>query len=641
MDDRERIAWIRDTVAPWTVADVRRDASARRVVVSLVRSDDSPQSCPGCGRACAGYDAQARRWQLLDTVPFQTVLEASVPRCSCPEHGVNPIAVPWAVPGETKTGFVECSDAAGMGEAGPSAEVEQPGLAPCGGWDQTTRRGFLASTAAAAGSLFVGGAILPEEHAKAEAVGVPAQLDWDALRRRVQGEVVTANAPDFAAVRNGLVWNNIKPDRSPDVIVRVKHENDVVEAVNFARENGLKVVVRGGGHTWCGLSVRNGGMTIDLSALNESRIDEATRTAVIQPVISNRELARRLGEHNLAFPIGHCPTVKAGGYLLNGGMSWNMGHWGPACLSVEAVELVTADGKLIKASATEHPDLYWAARGCGPGMFAVATRFHLKCYPLPKAITSSTYYFSLNDLKEAVDDVVAQGRQMPDNVELSIFLIKAPAELASLCADHNGKLCMVAAVAFGMTQEESEAALAHLERGDMVKKALSKVLNEPSSFEQLAIASGETWPENHRNLCENQCSKARPSDMLVALRDKFVAAPSAKSVIVFCQSTGPKNLLEPHPDVALSMDATSYGGSWAIWENAEDDGANRKWQDEVIALMKPFTSQHYIGETDIVQDPSRVQASYSADKWKRLEEVRARYDPQGVFFGYLGGTAKV
>jgi FAD/FMN-containing dehydrogenase len=88
------------------------------------------------------------------------------------------------------------------------------------------------------------------------------------------------------------------------------------------------------------------------------------------------------------------------------------------------------------------------------------------------------------------------------------------------------------------------------------------------------------------------------------------------------------------------MDATSYGGSWAIWEKEEEDAANRKWQDEVVAIMKPFTSQHYIGETDIVQDPSRVQESYSAEKWKRLEEVRAKYDPHGVFFGFLGGTAK-
>jgi FAD/FMN-containing dehydrogenase len=227
---------------------------------------------------------------------------------------------------------------------------------------------------------------------------------------------------------------------------------------------------------------------------------------------------------------------------------------------------------------------------------------------------------------------------MPDNVELSIFLIKAPPELADKCKDYNGKLCMVTAVAFGMTKEESEAALAPLEEGTMVKSVLAKSLNEPSNFELLSIGAGQSWPENHRNLCENQCSKAKPSDMLVALRDKIVQAPSPKSVIVFCQSTGPRNLLEPHPEVALSMDATSYGGSWAIWEKEEDDAANMKWQDEVIAIMKPFTAQHYIGETDVVQDPSRVRASYSAEKWQRLEEIRAKYDPHGVFFGFLGGT---
>jgi FAD/FMN-containing dehydrogenase len=435
-----------------------------------------------------------------------------------------------------------------------------------------------------------------------------------------------------------MVWNNLKPNRSPDVIVKVKNDQDVVEAVNFARENGLKVVVHGGGHTWCGLAVRNGGMTIDLSELTESKIDKVSQTAIIQPVISNRELARRLGEYDLAFPIGHCPTVKASGYLLNGGMSWNMGHWGPACLSVEAIDFVTADGKMVKASATEHADLFWAARGCGPGMFAVATRFHLKCYPLPKAITGSTYFYSLKDLKEVVEEVTALGRKMPDFVELSIFLKNAPPELADQCKEYNGKVCMIAAVAFGTTKSEAESALAVLEGGTMVKKALSKTLNEASSFEKLSDASGASWPENHRNLCENQCSKAKPVDILMALRDKIVDAPSPKSVFVFCQSTGAKNLLEPHDDIALSMDATSYGGSWAIWEKEEDDAANRKWQDEVIAIMKPFTTQHYIGETDIVQEPSRVQESYAPKKWKRLEEVRAKYDPNGVFFGFLGGT---
>jgi hypothetical protein len=248
---------------------------------------------------------------------------------------------------------------------------------------------------------------------------------------------------------------------------------------------------------------------------------------------------------------------------------------------------------------------------------------------------------SLNDLRDAVDEVVALGRKMPDIVELSIFLIKAPAVLAEKCRDSNGKVCMVTAVAFGMTREESEAALVPLEEGATVKKTLMKALNEPTGFEALATAAGQSWPENHRNLCENQCSKAKHSDILIDLYDKFIQAPSAKLVIVFGQSTGRKNLLEPNPDVALSMDATSYGGSWAIWEQAEDDAANIKWQDEVVAIMKPFTSQHYIGETDIVQDPSRVRGSYSVEKWKRLEDVRAKYDPQGSSSAFVTIDARV
>lgn len=463
-------------------------------------------------------------------------------------------------------------------------------------------------------------------------------MKWAELQKRIRGTVVTRSDPQFASVRAAMVWNEIKPDRSPDVIVTVEDDNDVVEAINFARENRLKVVVHGGGHTWCGLAVRNGGMTIDLSKLNQSTIDKASRTAIIQPVISNRELAHRLGEYDLAFPIGHCPTVKASGYLLNGGMSWNMSEWGPACLSVTAVECVTADGKKITASAAEHPDLYWAARGCGPGMFAVATRFHLKCYPLPKAMMASTYFYSLDILREVVEEVTELGWKMPSIVELSIFLLKAPPELADQCKQTNGKVCMVTAVAFAHTREEGIEALAVLERGAIAKKSLAKTLNETTSFEKLSDNAGNAWPENHRNLCENQCSKAKPVDILLAMRDKIIDAPSPKSVIVFCQSTGQHNLLEPHAEIALSMDAQSYGGSWAIWEKAEDDAINMKWQDEVIALIKPFTNTHYIGETDILQDNARVKESYTQEKWKKLEEIRAKYDPEGLFFGYVGGT---
>lgn len=462
-------------------------------------------------------------------------------------------------------------------------------------------------------------------------------MNWDDLRKRIQGTITIPQNPKFNSIKAAMVWNEIKPSRSPDVIVTVKNDDDVVQAVNFARENGLKVAVHGGGHTWCGLAVRHGGMTIDLSELTESVIDKTNQTAIIQPVISNQELAHRLSQYDLAFPIGHCPTVKASGYLLSGGMSWNLSHWGPAVLSVTAVELVTAAGKKITASATEHPDLFWAARGAGPGMFAVATRYHLKCYPLPKAIMMSTYYYSLDDLSDVVTEVTELGWKMPSIVELSLFLTKAPVELAERCKSTNGKLLMVSAVAFAETRAEGIAALEILEQGKSLQQCLSKKINANGSFEKLSEISGNAWPENHRNLCENQSSKVKPVDILLALRDKIIDAPSQKSVIVFCQSTGRHNLLEANPDVALSMEGPSYGGIWSIWEKPEDDHANIKWHQECAAILKPFTSYHYIGETDIVEDPSRVKNSYTPLKWKRLQQIRETYDPDNLFFGYFDG----
>ena len=190
---------------------------------------------------------------------------------------------------------------------------------------------------------------------------------------------------DYRPVRE-TNWNQLRPERYPDVIVQVANDRDVVEAIKFARENELKVAVRGGGHAWCGTPLRNGGILIDLSRLSEVKIDSAARTAAIQPFISNRDLMRVLEPHRLAFPVGHCPQVKASGYLLSGGIAWNGSQWGHACLSVTAVEMVTAEGRLITANAEQNQDLFWAARGAGAGMFAVATRFHLKLYLRPQAI---------------------------------------------------------------------------------------------------------------------------------------------------------------------------------------------------------------------------------------------------------------
>jgi FAD/FMN-containing dehydrogenase len=191
-------------------------------------------------------------------------------------------------------------------------------------------------------------------------------VDSARLQNRIAGKVIVRDNPDYRGAWENN-WNQLRPERYPDIIVQVASDLDVVEAVKAARESGLKLAVRGGGHAWCGTPFRKGGMLIDLSRLTDVTLDPVARTAAIQPIVSNRDMMRKLEPYELAFPVGHCPQVKASGYLLSGGIGWNASQWGQAALSVTGIEIVTAAGQLITANAEQNAELFWAARGAGAG----------------------------------------------------------------------------------------------------------------------------------------------------------------------------------------------------------------------------------------------------------------------------------
>ncbi len=141
---------------------------------------------------------------------------------------------------------------------------------------------------------------------------------------------------DYERVRTGGVWNARKPDRFPDVIPIPATDGEVVEAVRLARSSGLQLAVRSGGHSMAGSGVRDDGMLIDLSRLQDIAVDAPSLRASVQPAVRSRELAHALGQFGLAFPVGHCGSVALGGYLLSGGLGWNMGSWGPASALLSA-----------------------------------------------------------------------------------------------------------------------------------------------------------------------------------------------------------------------------------------------------------------------------------------------------------------
>ena len=203
----------------------------------------------------------------------------------------------------------------------------------------------------------------------------------------VAGKVVQKQDEDYEIWRQSMVWHMSKPKRYPDLIVQAKSEQDIVGAVKYAAANRLKVAVRSGGHNSNGSCLRDGGLLIDVSAMKEIKIDKDRQVASIQTGVRSLDLVQAARAQGLSFPVPHCPSVGLGGFTMGGGMGWNWAQRGGMSVhSIVGAEIITADGRKLRATAKQNPDLYWAVRGVGPGFFGVVSRLDLQLYPVPKSI---------------------------------------------------------------------------------------------------------------------------------------------------------------------------------------------------------------------------------------------------------------
>lgn len=194
----------------------------------------------------------------------------------------------------------------------------------------------------------------------------------------LHGELIVPGDDTYDSTRR--VWNGMI-DKYPALIARCADVADVVRSVDFARSHNLEVAVRGGGHSYPGFSTCNDGIVIDLSRMKDVRLDPVRRTASIQAGVTLGECIREIQRWGLAIPVGTASETGLAGLTLGGGLGWLMGKYGLTMDSMLAVEIVTADGRVLRASSDEHPDLFWAVRG-GGGNFGIVTTFEFQLHPV-------------------------------------------------------------------------------------------------------------------------------------------------------------------------------------------------------------------------------------------------------------------
>ncbi len=442
-----------------------------------------------------------------------------------------------------------------------------------------------------------------------------------------QGQLYWRGDDGYEQERVGRVFNGRKPDRYPAAILKAAHAEDVIAGVRLARERGLKVSVRSGGHSWAAWSVRDDALLIDLAGMWEISLDTDSSIVRVSPSVTGDELNALLAEYGLMFPGGHCPTVGLGGFLLQGGMGWNCRGWGWACENIEAIDVVTASGELLRADESQNAELLWAARGAGPGYFGIVTRFHLKVRPLPKAMAQSTYIYP----RELFDEVMHWTHEIHPTLAptVEVVVLGATIPLPPGVEHSGGPVLLVRGLTFADTREEAVEALAPFETCPVVNKALVRQVAFPTSLAAEYEEQRRANPEEHRYAVDNTWINTGTDGVVPALRDAFVTLPTEKSFSLWFGMAPLRQL----PDMALSLQADVYFAAYIIWEDESDDEACRAWLAAQMRRMEPISEGLFLADSDFTTRPAKF---LSDTHWVRLEKLRARYDPDGLFHSYLG-----
>lgn len=415
---------------------------------------------------------------------------------------------------------------------------------------------------------------------------------------------------DARAVHNGLI------DKRPAAIVRCRTTEDVVNAVGFARAQGLEISVRGGGHNVAGRAVADGGVMIDLAEMRSVEVDPDARLARAGGGAVWGELNDAAAEHGLAVTGGAISTTGVAGYTLGGGLGWLMAKYGLAADNLEAVELVTAGGDVLDVTADSHPDLFWALRG-GGGNFGVATSLTFRLHPL-STITGGLIahpFDAAGDMLRFYRDAVAG---CSDDLNVFAALVHAPdgsgTKLAAMVACHAG----------GPDQAEAELA--------PFKEWGSPLLVDvgPMPYPVINTILDAAYPKGVLNYWLSSFVTGLSDGLIETLIERFSSVPSPMTAILLEHFHGavtriaPTDAAVPHREEGWNLLLPSE------WADPADTEANIRWTKETFAaLSEHFASRRWLNYLGDDQD-SGIRNAYGPN-YDRLVEVKRRYDPDNVF----------
>ena len=408
-------------------------------------------------------------------------------------------------------------------------------------------------------------------------------------------------------------------DRRPALIVRVKDAADVSHVITLAREGGLELAVRSGGHSVAGHSVSDGGIVLDLSEMKNIEIDVEGRTAWAETGLTAGEYAAAAWAHGLATGFGDTGSVGIGGITLGGGVGYMVRKYGLTIDDLLAAEVVTADGELLRVDAETHPDLFWAIRG-GGGNFGVATRFKFRLHEVSTVVGGMLI---LPATPEVIASFVSLADAAPEELSTIANVMVAP-PMPFVPAEVHGRLIIMAMLVYVGEVEAGERAIAPFRAlvepiVDMVKPMSYPEIYPPEEDDYHPVASARTMflDDIDRPVAETILD--------------YLHASTAQMTVAQIRVLGGAMARVPADATAFAhRSARIMVNVAALYERPDEASVYEPWTTDFAAALSHGEGGAYVGFLG-EEGEARIREAYPGSTWERLAVIKGRYDPTNLF----------
>jgi FAD/FMN-containing dehydrogenase len=443
------------------------------------------------------------------------------------------------------------------------------------------------------------------------------------LEEELRGRLIYPDDDDYDDAR--AVWN-LMIDRRPAVIARCHGTADVVAAMNFAREHELLLSVRGGGHNVAGKAVSEDGIMIDLSPMRGIHVDPERRTALVEPGVTLGDLDRETQLFGLATPTGIVSETGLAGLTLGGGFGWLTRKYGFAADNLISVEVVMANGEVVRASEEENDDLFWGIRG-GGGNFGIVTSFEFKLHPVDPTVLAGLLLYSMEDAHEAVRSYRDFVADAPDELGSAIVLRLAPAKPFVPEKLHGKPVCAIL-VCYSGDIEEGERILQPLrDHGEPLADQIG-----PKSYVDFQAMFDQGQPEGNYYYSKSEYL-AELSDEAIdtaLAHGATISSPLTRATIM--QLGGATSRVDEMAMAATQTDAAYVLAITTGWTDPTENERKVEWTRDFWRAMSAFsTGGTYVNFLSEGEGQERVRAAYGPEKHERLVALKNKYDPDNLF----------